>query len=140
MKYSKNFERDYKLYLRLADKFNFSACDIKQKYNKVKYSENGVTAKGCFFFIDSNGKYIDCKETDLLFKILNCKASINFHIKLWAEEIYELICENNLLNWKLAIGIISEIQNEYNFPDWVITAICIQAKNKKLANMFMEKK
>jgi hypothetical protein len=126
MVFSKNFERDYKLYS--ANRFNFSACDIKEKYNKFKYSENGKTAKECFYILDSTGKYEECSELDMLYNLLNCKASLNLQIKLWAEEIEELLISKEQIkeNTALAIGILLEIQKEYQLPEWVIKAITKQ--------------
>jgi hypothetical protein len=126
MNFSKNFERDYKLYL--TNSFHFSSCDIKEKYNKFKYSETGKTAKECFYILDSTGKYEECSELDTLYSLLNCKASLNLQIKLWAEEIEELLTGKKQIkqNTVLAIGILLEIQKEYQLPEWVIKAITKQ--------------
>ncbi len=129
MKYSENFERDYELYLRLKNVLTFCGTDIKVKYSKFQSDENGRDAKECFYILDSTGKYEKCKELDLLFEILRCKASINWQIKQWAEgraESLAWVSEDKMMHL-VAHQELKEIQNEFQFPDWVITAIVEQA-------------
>lgn len=116
MKYSKNFERDYDFYLNNKDIFNF--CGAPTKYQAMP-DEEGYTAKECLLSIDSRGKNISCCEPELLNQLLLCKASINFHIKMWADGVGRgVLLKQDLM----------EIQQDYNCPDWVINAIENQCK------------
>lgn len=121
MKYNKNFERDYNFYLINIDNFKFSGKNLK---DNLIYSETGKSAKETFYIFDSNGKIKPCFEIDILEKILNCKASINLHIKMWAEGWAECtLHEDEIL----------EIINDYNCPEWVYKAIIVQ-KDKIIKN------
>lgn len=82
-KYSENFERDYKFYLENIKNFTF--CGTLNPSHKAIPDKNGKTAKEAFFLIDSTGKNNPTCEPDLLNQLLLCKASVNFHIKQWAE-------------------------------------------------------
>ena len=116
MKYSKNFERDYNFYLKNRNVFNF--CGGQTKYQAIP-DEKGYSAKECLLSIDSTGKNIPCCEPELLNKLLLCKASVNFNIKLWADGIKrETFLPMDLL----------EIQREYECPRWVVDAVINQAK------------
>src|SRR5574343_1051794 len=82
-KYSPNFERDWGFYVSNVDNFTFCGTLIP-KYTAIP-SDSGKTAKDVFYDIDSKGKNSPCCEPELLNKVLLCKASVNFHIKQWAE-------------------------------------------------------
>lgn len=85
MKYSKRFEEDYLFYTSNLDNFCFAPLDVKSKYKLIN-SEDGETAKYCFYKFDSEGRVIPCREIELLEKLLITKASVNFHIKLYADD------------------------------------------------------
>lgn len=129
MKYSENFERDYEVYLRLKNVLTFCGTDIKEKYAKFESDENGKDAKECFYILDSTGRYEKCREIDLLFEILRCKASINWQIKQWAEGRAESLAwvSQDVGNYTVIHQDLKEIQEEYQFPDWVMTAVIEQA-------------
>jgi hypothetical protein len=80
MKYSPQFERDYRFYLANANKFTFAPYQPI-----IKASETGKPAKYCFWKFDSTGELLDCNEAELLSSLLICKKSIGFHLKMWAE-------------------------------------------------------
>jgi hypothetical protein len=111
MKYSKEFERDYNFYLSNID--NFTVCGTKLKYEAIP-DENGKTAKETFFYIDSSGKNLPCREPDLLNQLLLCKASVNFMIKQWADGVWQNI-------W--FPSDIQEVMECYHCPEWVKIAI-----------------
>ena len=83
MKYSNNFDRDYNFYFNNRKIFIFCGT-LDTKFNSI-HAPNGVTAKEAFYFIDAQGKNKPTREPELLTELLLCKASINFHIKMWAE-------------------------------------------------------
>lgn len=113
-RYSKNFERDWEFYNRNRHALDFAAVDIRQKYNQFQYSETGHTAKECFWALDSQGIHLPCKEIDLLYEILTCKASVNFHIKMWAEDR----ARGWLGKWEME----NQIAPEFDLPQWVLDA------------------
>lgn len=137
MKYSNNFERDYKFYLDNIKNFNF--CGTLNVKFKAIPNKNGKTAKEVFYLIDSTGKNHPTCEPKLLNQLLLCKASVNFNIKQWAEgradgtlPFHEFAGDGETLEWKVrkrngvktAIPIYKKSMAEvYGFPDWVIKAV-----------------
>ena len=122
MKFSKKFESDYNWYLSVAHIFNFDGCD--NYYNKkgvrlIQYSEEGLTAKECFYLYDSQGVIKQTREAGLLEIILKTKGSVNLHIKMYAED--------------RAKGYLPKIEfedmvKELDPPDWFIDAVESQKK------------
>ena len=76
-KYKPAFLRDYDFYLHNSKQFNYPYDNIPD----IVYNPNGLDAKACFWFFDSQGILKDCKEPEVLKKILICKKSVFFHIK-----------------------------------------------------------
>jgi hypothetical protein len=113
MKYSKKFEEDYNLYFRLKDIFNFSPFDVLKGRKPIPNIKN-YSAKEAFFYLDSQGKLYDTPEMDLLIQLLICKASINFHIKMYAQTRAEET---------LSFKELKEIQREYRLPPWFVEAV-----------------
>lgn len=117
IKYSNAFERDYAFYLASLDIFSFSGKHPPQ----VVANESGHSAKYCFHVYDSTGKMLLCHEPQLLQKLLVCKASVNFHVKLWAQGIKQhVLCPPEL----------KEMCIEYNAPDWVFKATLRQSERE----------
>jgi hypothetical protein len=136
MKYSKNFERDYKFYLENKDDFTF--CGTSSPKFTAIYDEKGKSAKEVFYLIDSTGKNYSTYEVDLLNDLLLCKASVNFYIKQWAQgrgdatlTFAEFAGEGLSIEWikddeddgKIKYRYKRSIAETYNFPDWVINAV-----------------
>lgn len=113
MKYSKKFKEDYDLYLRLKDTFNFAPFDVLKGKTPTPTSKV-ITAKEAFYYWDSQGKLYKTLEMDLLVQILICKASLNFHIKMYAETRAE---------GTLSYVELEEMQRELKLPDWFIAAV-----------------
>ncbi|MGL4781287.1 MAG: hypothetical protein ACRCXN_10700 [Bacteroidales bacterium] len=129
MKYSIGFERDYEFYKANVENFNF--CGTKTPMYKGIQSDDGFDSKQAFHIIESYGKTFDgyvkertsdgnilncikCTESELLNKILLCKASVNFQIKEWANGIHDCTLTRRELD---------AIKTEFNCPDWVIEAV-----------------
>lgn len=112
IKYSQNFERDYLVYLNNISNFTF--CGTSAPKFQALPRPNGKSAKEVFYRIDSNGINLPTSEPKLLNKLLLCKASINFHIKMWAEGRKDAT---------LPYPELLSIQKEFNLPDWVINAV-----------------
>jgi hypothetical protein len=81
---------------------------------KVAIPKDKLSAKECFYNIDTNGVLYNCKEPALLKKLFKCKGSINFNIKMWAED-----------RWKGWLGKneFDEIANELELLDWMVDAV-----------------
>src|SRR5882672_1579770 len=81
-RFSKNFERDYNFYLSNMDNFNFCGTLIP-KYSAI--SGGALSAKECFYLIESEGINRPCCDPHLLDRLLLCKAGVNFQIKQWVD-------------------------------------------------------
>lgn len=113
MKYSKNFERDYNWYLKYKDRYTFDGTI--DTADKVRVDlENGKSAKECFYVYDSRGKVIPTSEPELLFQIHKCKGSINFNIKMWAEDRAKGYLPGLLFD---------EMIEELELMDWMVEAV-----------------
>lgn len=80
-KYSNSFNRDWLFLIANMRKFIFSGVDII----KFPHSLHGVDAKRAFQAYDSEGIISRTKHPKVVGMAINCKKSINFHLKLWAE-------------------------------------------------------
>jgi hypothetical protein len=110
MKFSENFERDYKFYYNNIHNFTFSGSE----YSNMISDKKGRTAKECFHLLDSRGKKLPCQEIILLRMLLNCKASVNLNIKMWAQGRAE---------YTLSLEELKEMLNDYCAPSWVLEAV-----------------
>jgi hypothetical protein len=117
MKYSKKFERDYKWYLSVSDKFNFDGTNEyhnKKGIDLIQFKENGKTAKECFYLYDSEGKIKPTKEPKELKQLYKTKGSVNLHIKMYAED---------RAKGYLPKVEFEDIVKELNAPDWFVKAV-----------------
>ena len=115
IKYSKNFERDYKFYYTYRDRFAFCGSGII--YPEYQEGKDALNAKRAFYEYDTYGKIRATSEPTLLHKLMVCKASVNLNIKMWAEGINE------------GTFILKEFM-EYlpDAPEWVWDAVRQQVK------------
>lgn len=117
MKFSENFERDYKWYLEVSKIFNF---DGKVSYynkkgdNLIIPSNSGLKAKECFYLYDTRGIIKPTREPEKLKTLLKTKGSVNLHIKMYAEDRAKGILPKILFN---------EMCEEFNAPDWFKEAV-----------------
>ena len=116
MRYSKSFERDYAFYLFCLDEFNFAG----KLPPIVVESAAGLTAKECFYDLDSRGILHPCREPEMLRRLMITKASINLHVKMWA---HALAMGTDTLD-ELRRNVIA------SFPSWVEKAVIRQAYKK----------
>lgn len=123
IKYSSGFERDYNFYIKNINNFNFCGT-LNPKFIAIP---NGfISAKNCFYHIESQGKNFPCSEPELLNKILLTKAGINFHIKLWAEGRADGTLPLFELSQRVAktkFKDIIDFETQFGLPEWVILAI-----------------
>lgn len=82
-KYSAANERDFKFYLNGRHVYKFAGTLMPS--NQAIYDKNGVDGKAAFFSIENHGRNIPTRHPNLLSALLLVKASVNFHIKMWAE-------------------------------------------------------
>jgi|ERR1700722_11630062 len=141
-KFNLNFERDYTFYLNNRTVFTFAGTNTKRDYGiqfpgepdtgffVFPYSEKGLDAKHCFYYLDSEGKKYPCSEPELLNQLLTCKASVNLHIRMWAESRAE---------YSLSLVELMEYMEQYKCPEWVFRAVENQ-KTKILKQWGIEKK
>lgn len=80
----------------------------------VQYDPEGVNAIDAFIGIDSYGVVKPTRHPTLLFNLLNVKASINLHIKMYAED---------RANGRLPKIMFEEIAKEYEFLRWMVEAV-----------------
>ena len=133
-KYSDNFERDYKFYYENIKHFNFCGT-LTPKFKAIE-DVNGKTAKEVFYLIDSTGKNYSTCEPKLLNELLTCKASVNFHIKQWAEgradgtlPYHEFAGNGETLEWEVEIT-----KHKYFgwLPNWIKKIFGIQDKKNPI--------
>ncbi len=98
------FERDWEFYMKNMKKFTFCGCVIEIP----KYSNDGLSAKLCFYKFDTEGLLLSCTSPQLFHDVLRCKKSIGFHIILYTEG-YTDMC----------IGISELLKEFIDPPDWV---------------------
>lgn len=110
VKYSKNFERDFKWYLQVRSLFNFDG----KRSEEIIYNKKGVDGKRAYFEYDSHGKIVATKHPNILATLLKTKGSVNLHIKMYAEDRAKGILPKMLFN---------EIVDEIKAPNWFIEAV-----------------
>ena len=121
MKYSPNFERDFKWYLSMRSMFNFDG--VSSYYNKkgeevVQYDKNGVDGKEAFYQWDSSGKIKPTSHPNPLHTLLKTKGSTNLHIKMYAEDRASGLLPRNEFR---AFCI------KYKCPRWFFEAVELQS-------------
>lgn len=82
MKYSKNFERDFKWYLKVRHLFQFTGKQLPE----TTFDKNGIDGKKAFYLYDSTGVLNPTKHPVLLKQLIRIKSSVNFHIKMFAQD------------------------------------------------------
>jgi hypothetical protein len=122
-KYKKAFLRDWKFYISNADYFNFSGSLPPV----VVHDPAGPCAQQAFHAYDSRGVLLATSEPDLLRRVLTCKASVNLHIKMWAEGVRE---------GTMFPSDISQIVADTGAPTWVSEAVLRQA-NKRFPALWL---
>jgi len=138
-KYSNNFMETFGFYLRIKKDFTF--CGTKTPMFIPFYMEYGMDAKEAFKYCENgatnikeqkNGtKMIPTKHPNVLTAILLSKASINFHIKQWAEGmkdhspfgVHQFFNTKDIIWSKDGTFRHATMQEYYNFPRWVIDAV-----------------
>lgn len=83
--YSYRFNKDYEFYLELS-KISITLPNSLNILNRFIYNCNWVSAKECFYMIDSwLCKTIECNDIDTIKKILIWKAYANFIVTQWID-------------------------------------------------------
>lgn len=126
MKYSTNFERDFKWYLLMRHKFSFDGKGEyffkRQGYVEPMFVEdkNGMDGKKAFYCIDTYGKPVKTKHPNLLLSLLKTKGSVNLHIKMYAEDRATGVLPRILFD---------ELCEEIQAPQWFYAAV----ENQKIS-------
>jgi hypothetical protein len=129
MKISNKAKEDFAFYFKNKRVFTFNGT-LDAKHKAIK---GNATALEAFYSIDTYGKNIGTKHTNLLNAILQTKAALNFQIKQWAQcradgtlPLSEFIGGNNssTLHWVNGEPkYYSSIVEQYNLPKWVVNAV-----------------
>lgn len=108
---------------------------------EVLFDLKGISAREAFYKYDTHGKLLPTKHPNVLGAVLKAKGSLNFHIKMWAEDRAKGYLPGILFSFKVVslstvkffidkIGIKevrkmfdNTIEKELNLPDWVIKAV-----------------
>lgn len=123
MKYSKNFERDYKFYIDNINIFNFAGIDINNEINVTQDNNSDINAKQCFHEYDSVGKRdFITNEKDLLVNLIIAKKSVNLYMRMYADSIVDGTLFIN--------EFITDIVHKYNVPLWFILGVIKQSRKK----------
>ena len=127
-KYTFNFERDFRWYLKMRSFFDFDGAS--GYYNKkgesiIQPDKNGADAKEVFFQWDSNGQILPTKHPNILHTLLKTKGGVNLHIKMYAEDrakgLFPLIefrafcIKYKCPNW-FKVAVESQKFNHYPIP------------------------
>lgn len=107
----KRFIDNWNLYLNFPKIFQCNDHELPT------YDINGETAKYSFLCLE-NGIKLPTKEWELLKRIQEGKKSVNLQMKLWAEDVGDILFPNEL----------KEYCNDY--PDWVFKGTMNQAEKK----------
>lgn len=78
---------DYEVYKRWSEQTSDTLDHVRN--TSFEESSEGLSPLECLYVYDTYGEKKPCNDIEGLRKILNGKASINFHIQLWSEGIYE---------------------------------------------------
>jgi hypothetical protein len=82
MKYSDNFNRDFKWFIKMRNTFDFGGRIPLE----VKFDINGIDFKKAFHIYDSTGILKPTKHPIALAKLLLIKGGVNLHAKMYAED------------------------------------------------------
>ena len=73
------------MYCRNLDALSFSGSPAP----RVEFDPDGPTAKRAFLLYDSQGRLGTTSQPELLQRVLASKASLNLHVRMWAEGVTE---------------------------------------------------
>lgn len=142
MKYSNRYNEVFDFYYRNIGVFDFCGT-LNPKYEAIP--SGSLSAKECFYLIDSQGVNKPCSEPELLNKLLLTKAAVNFQIKEWAQGRADctlplvefskremaakypdinINSECKVLAWSVITPkYYNDIEEQYSLPEWVISAV-----------------
>jgi hypothetical protein len=109
------FERDWAFYTANAAAFDFSGSYPPD----VVHDPAGPNAKRAFHAYDSRGVLQATSEPDLLRRVLVCKASVNLHVRMWAEGV---------VDGTMLPSDFAQIQQDMSPPPWLFEAVERQAQ------------
>lgn len=86
MRYSDNFVRDVRFYLRNRHKFTFFGGIVEQP----PFSRIGFDGVEAFWVFDTKGRSIPTRHPRIFVALMRTKKSVNWHIKEWADGFYDM--------------------------------------------------
>lgn len=93
---------------------------------EVPYSEDGVDAKAAFYYLDSQGKRVPCREHKLFQRVLTAKKQLNLTIEMWSEDVVSCL---------IRLEEIKKWCEDDKFPDWVYESAVRQTKKRALREL-----
>jgi len=108
--YSKELLRDWRFYVQNRHRFSFSAKPLSY-YAPPEGDEFAIE---CFKRYDSEGEVTPCGQPVLFAEVMRCKASVNLHVKMWAE---------GRAGGTLLRPEFNELMKEIEAPQWVTDAV-----------------
>lgn len=128
MKISRRSQKDYEFFLN-TDLDTIGSCvgggqtSVRDdKGHEWKIDPTGHSALECWFWFDTHGKSLNCREPEQLGKALRSKASWNLQIREWAVDIADgmLLQQPELVDYC------------HDLPEWIFVATMKQAAKLSL--------
>lgn len=114
-KYSQNFLRDLRWFLKMRNTFNFDG----QIEEDIPYKSNGMDFMAAFLKYDAQGKLVPTRHPTTLKRLIKVKGGVNLHIKMYAQD---------RARGYLPGVLFEELCKEIEAPDWFIKAVENQKK------------
>lgn len=93
------------------------------------FSKTGKSAKEAFLHFDSQGKILPTRHPRLVAQLINCKKSINIHLKMWAEGYSDCLISTE----EYLAGFVQPV------PKWITESLRKQRKNGEKLSLVTEK-
>lgn len=87
MKYSDNFVRDVRFYLRSRHRFTFFGGIVPPP----PLDRTGVSGVKAFWLFDTKGRSVPTRHPRLFVALLQTKQCVNGHIKMWSEGFLDML-------------------------------------------------
>ena len=112
-KKSRKSKRDFEFYSANSPKFTFCGTEVE---DVAKGAHDTFDA---YVYWENTGIVSPCQDPELLRKIMICKKSVNFHIKMWVDAYEEVLTDVD----EYMLGFV-------NPPKWVRKSFLGQLKQK----------
>ena len=110
MRFSENFLRDVRWYFHMRHQFNFDG----RPHREIVFDRCATTGLQAFHAFDSRGVLQSTRHPNILRTLIKTKGSVNFHIKMYAED---------RASGLLPLPELRQLCQQWNAPTWFITAV-----------------